>query len=75
MRTLQRTVFSIPCCSGEEYKGECSRVLKVRLNEHRKAVIKGATMQSGVVDHVWKEKFSHVKNVSILDRKEHWRVR
>ena len=32
-------VYSIPCSCGKIYKGETGRPLKVRLEEHRKAVV------------------------------------
>ena len=33
-------MYTIPCCCGKVYKGETYRPLKVRLEEHRKAVVK-----------------------------------
>ena len=34
-------VYSIPCSCGKMYKGETGRPLKVRLEEHRKAIVRG----------------------------------
>ena len=52
------------------------RPLKVRLEEHRKAVVRGEIKKSGIVDHIWKEKGNHLPlwdKVKIIDRDEHWR--
>ena len=60
------------------YKGETGRPLKVRLEEHKKAVIRGETNKSGVAEHIWKEKGNHMplwEKKQILDRESHWRVR
>ena len=35
---------------------ETGRPLKVRLEEHRKAVVRGEIKKSGMADHIWKEK-------------------
>ena len=42
------------------YKGEICHPLKVRQEEHRKAVIWGEIEKSGMMDHIWKEKESHL---------------
>ena len=52
--------------------------LKVRLEEHRKAVVQGEIEKSGMADHIWKEKQNHLPlwdEVEIIDRAEHWRIR
>ena len=49
-------VCSIPCSCGKIYKGETGRPLKVRLEEHRKAVVRGEIEKSGMADHIWKKK-------------------
>ena len=36
---IKNCVYSIPCSCGKIYKGETGRTLKVRLEEHRKAVV------------------------------------
>ena len=53
-------VYSIPCSCGKIYKGETGRPLKVRLEEHRKAVVWGEIENSGMADHLWKEKGNHL---------------
>ncbi len=49
-------VDSIPCSCGKIYKGETDRPLKVRLEEHRKAVVRGEIEKSDMTDHIRKEK-------------------
>ena len=71
-------VYSIPCSCGKIYKGETDRPLKVRLEEHQKAVVGGEIEKSGMADHIWKEKGNHLPiwdKVEIIDRAEHWRIR
>ena len=71
-------VYSIPCSCGKIYKGETGRPLKVRLEEHRKAVVRGEIEKSGMADHIWKENGNHLPlwgKVEIIDRAEHWRIR
>ena len=70
-------VYSIPCSCGKIYKSEISHPLKVRLKEHRKAILRGEIEKSGMADHIWKEKENHLPlwdKVEIIDR-EHWRIR
>ena len=60
------------------YKGDICRQLKVRLEEHRKAVVRGEIEKLGMVDHIWKEKGNNLPlwdEVEIIDRKEQWRIR
>ena len=48
--------------------------LEVRLEEHRKAVVRGETEKSGMADHIWKEKGNHLllwDEVEIIERAEH----
>ena len=77
--TWSRTVFPPSLCScGKIYKGETGRPLKVRLEEHWKAVVWGEIEKLGRVDHLWKEKGDHLplwEEVEIIDRAEHWRIR
>ena len=71
-------VYSIPYSCGKIYKGETGRPLKVRLEEHRKAVVRGEIEKSGIADHIWKEKGNHLPlwdKDEIIDRAEHWRIR
>ena len=35
-------------------------LIKVRLEEHRKAVYQGEIEKSGMTDHIWKEKGNHL---------------
>ena len=53
-------VYTIPCSCGKIYKGETGRQLKVRLEEHRKAVVWGEIEKSGIADHIWKVKGNHL---------------
>ena len=39
-------VYAIPCSSGRKYKGETGEPLKVRLQEHQKAVAFGEVEKS-----------------------------
>ena len=71
-------VYSVPCSCGKIYKGETGHPLKVRLEEHRKAVVRGEIEKSSMADHIWKEKGSHLPlwdKVEIIDGAEHWRIR
>ena len=71
-------VYSIPCNCDKIFKGETGHPLKVRLEEHRKAVVRGEIEKSGMADHIWKEKGNHLPlwdKVEIIDRAEHWRIR
>ena len=71
-------VYSIPCSCGKIYKGETSCPLKVRLEEHRKAIVRGEIKKSGMADHIWKENGNHLplsNKVEIIDRAEYWRIR
>lgn len=52
-------MYSVPCSCGKEYKYEISRPIKVKLEEHRKAVMRRETMKSGMADHVWRKIRSH----------------
>ena len=73
----QNCVYSIPCICGKIYKGETGRPLKVRLEEHRKAIVRGEMEKSGMADHIWKEKGNHLPlcdKVEIIDRAKHWRI-
>ena len=50
----------------------------IRLEEHRKALVRGEIEKSGMEDHIWKEKRKHLRlwdEVEIIDRAEHWRIR
>ena len=69
--TLQRYLFRVKpptefnmtknCCSfGKIYKGETGRPLKVRLEEHRKAIVRWEIEKSGMADHIWKENGNHL---------------
>ena len=71
-------VYSIPCSCDKTYKDETGHPLKVRLEEHPKAVVRGGIEKSGMADHIWKEKGNHLPlwdKVEIIDRGEHWRIR
>ena len=71
-------VYSIPCSCGKIYKSETGRPLKVRLEEHWKAVVRGVIEKSGMADHIWKKKGNYLPlcdKVEIIDRAEHWRIR
>ena len=75
---IKNCVYSIPCSSGKIYKGETGRPLKVRLEEHRKAVVRGEIEKSSMADHISKEKGNHLPlwdKVEIIDRAEDWRTR
>ena len=71
-------IYSIPWSCGKIYKCEKGRPLKVRLEEHRKAVVRGEIEKSCMVDHIWKETGHHLPlwdKVEIIDRAEHWKIR
>ena len=71
-------VYCIPCSCGKIYKGETGRPLKVRLEEHQKAVVRGEIEKSAMADYKWKEMGNHLllwDKIEIIDRAEHWRIR
>ena len=75
---IKNFVYPIPCSSGKIYKGETGRPLKLRLEEHWKAVVWGEIEKSGMANHIWKEKGNHLPlwdEVEIIDRAEHWMIR
>ena len=75
---IKNCVFSIPCSCGKIYRSETGRPVKVRLEEHRKAVVRGEIEKSDMADHIWKEKGNHLPlcdKVEIIIRTEHWRIR
>ena len=49
-------VYSIPCSCNKIYKAKTFSPLKVRLEEHRKAVVRSEIEKSDMPDHIWKEK-------------------
>ena len=59
----------MPYSRGKIYRGKKCRPLKVRLQEHQKAV-RGEIEKSGMADHIWKEKRNHLSlwdKVKIID--------
>ena len=71
---IKNCVYSIPCSCGKIYKGETGCPLKVRLEEHRKAVVRGEIEKSCMADHIWKEKGNHLPlwdKVEIIERAKH----
>ena len=75
---IKNCVYSIPCSCGKVYKCETCHPLKIRLEEHRKAVVWGEIKKSGMTDHIWKKKGNHLPlwgKVKIINREEHWRIR
>ena len=49
-------VYSIPYSCGKAYKGKTCYPLKVKLEEHWKAVVQSEIKKSVMVDHIWTEK-------------------
>ena len=75
---IKNCVYSIPRSCGKIYKSETGRTLKVRLEEHRKAVVRGEIEKSGMANHIWEGKGKHLPfwdEVEIIDSAEHWRIR
>ena len=67
-------VYSIPCSCGKVYKRKTYRPLKVRLEEHRKGVIRGKIEKSEMANYIWKEKGNHLPlwdKVKIIDKEKH----
>ena len=52
---IKNYVYSIPYSCGRIYKGETGRSLKICLEEHRKAAVRGEIEKSGMAGHIWKE--------------------
>ena len=69
-------VYFILCSSDKVQKGGTCHPLKIRLKEHRKAVVRGRIEKSDMADHIWKEKGTHlplcdkVKEVTHVERKK-----
>ena len=64
------------CSCGKVYKDETYHPLKVRLQEHWKAVVWGEIQKSGMADQIWKEKRNYQSlwdKVKIIDGEEHWK--
>ena len=75
---IKNCVYAIPFSCGKIYKGETGHPLKVRPEEHQKAVVRGEIEKSGMADHIWKEKGNNLPlwdEVEIIDSAEHWRIR
>ena len=75
---IKNCVYSIPRICSKVYKGETGRPIKVRLDEHRKAEVRGEIEKSGMADCIWKEKRNYLPlwdEVKIIDRAEYWRIR
>ena len=70
-------IYDIPCSCGRSYKGETGRPLAVRLEEHRKATIRGETLKSGVAEHAWSEGDHRPAwdDTTIIDKEPHWKIR
>ena len=49
---IKNCVSSIPCSCGKIEQSETGRPLTVRLEEHRKAVVRGDIEKSGIADHI-----------------------
>lgn len=54
--TEEDCVYTILYSYGKENKGETSHLLQIRLEEHRRAVLRGDIIKSGIADHVYREK-------------------
>ena len=77
-RQTKDCVYTIPCNCGRKYKTETGRLLKVWLQEHKKAVTRGEVEKSGVADHILREKRDHRPQwdqVEIIDQEHHWKIR
>ena len=60
LNMTKNCVYYIPCSCDEVYQGETCHPLKIRLEEHRKAVVRGELENLGMPDHIWKEKGNHL---------------
>ena len=59
-------------------KGETGRPQKVRLEEYRKAVVRGEIKNSGMAGYIWMKKGNRLPlwdEVEIIDSVEHYRIR
>ena len=67
-------IYSIPCSWGKVFKAQTCCPLKIRPEEHWKAVVWGEIKKSGMADHIWKEKGNHLPlwdEVKIIDKEEY----
>ena len=53
-------VYPIPCSCGKVYTGETCQPLKIRLEEHRKAVCRDEIKKSGIADHIYGKKMETI---------------
>ena len=70
-------IYDIPCSCGRSYKGETGRPLAVRLEEHRKATIRGETLKPGVAEHDWSDGGHRPawQETTIIKKEPHWKIR
>ena len=61
-------VYNIVCTCGMTYTGETKRPLTVRIEEHKKAVIKGETHKSKLAEHIWSANGDHIPLWNIEER-------
>ena len=76
--TWLRIAYTLSCSCGEVNKGKTCHPLKVRLEEHWKAVCWGEIEKLIMADHIWKEKGNHLPlwdEVKIIDWGKVWRIR
>ena len=60
------------------YTEETKRPLTVRIEEHKKAVIKGETHKSKLAEHIWTANGDHIplwNDIKIIDRERFWKER
>lgn len=72
---IKNCVYSIPYSLGKEYNGETSRTLNGKMEEYRKAIVRGEIMKLSIVHRVWREKSNHQSiwnEGKILNREEHY---
>ena len=70
-------IYNIPCSCGKSYTGETGRPLSVRLEEHRKATIRGEVEKSGMAEHAWSNGDHRPAwdETKIIGREQHWKIR
>ena len=71
-------MYSFSCSYGKVHKGKTCHPLKIRLEEHQKAICPGEIKKMSMSEHLLKEKGSNLAlwdEVTKIDREEHWRIR
>ena len=76
-KDTKNCIYNIPCSCGQSYTGETGRPLAVRLQEHRKATVRGEVEKSGMAEHAWSNGDHRPAwdETKIIGHEPHWKIR